>query len=115
MKAASKWTLTGALGLIATVVGIWSTGVWDHVGWTTPNAHAADVQKIQDERILTAGQLKDFRDEWKCDEYDEELLELRRRLVAAETEDEKVTLRHQIAKLEKKMEANECSRFEDFG
>lgn len=115
MKAAHKWSLTGVLSIVGTLVAIWATGIWDHVGWTTPAAHAADIQTVKDERLLVRGEMKEFRDEWKCDEYDEELLDLRKQLAVVTTDAERVNIEHEIEKLKQKMEKLDCSRFEDFG
>ena len=68
------------------------------------NQHAADFK-------VTGTQLSEFRDEWKCDEYDEELLDL----LKEQVENNSVELRRMIEKIRKKMDKLECSRFEDFG
>ena len=82
---------------------------WGVIGWVTPNQQAAAMDQA-------LGDVKEFRDEWKCDEYDEELLELREALVRAQAAGEPTTrIEHEIDKIEKKMEALNCSRFEDFG
>lgn len=97
------------LSIVATVSGIWSTGAWDKVGWMTPSAHAADYEQ-------TVEQIKDFRDEWKCDEYDEELFELKLLLKELEENGEDTTeVEHMIDKLENKIEKLDCQRFDDFG
>ena len=102
-------TLTAALSVIAAVSGIWSTGAWDYIGWTTPRAHAADYEQ-------TIEDIKSFRDEWKCDEYDEEVLKLRLQMIDMEREEEDTTeIELLIQKIERKMESLDCSRFEDFG
>ena len=100
-----------AAGVGASVVAILTFffTFWGAIGWTTPNQHAAAMESA-------LGDVKDFRDEWKCDEYDEELLELREDLVRARAAGEPTTrIEHEIDKIEKKMEALNCSRFEDFG
>ena len=101
--------MTAALTVVAAVIGIGSQlGGWQTIGWQTPAQHDADF-------VVAVEELKEFRDEWKCDEYDEELLELREKLSVAQTEAEKIELQHQIEKLKTKMEKLDCSRFEDFG
>jgi hypothetical protein len=79
--------------------------VWPSIGWTTPNQHANDF-------VVAVEELKKFRDEWKCDEYDEELEDA---LDAQNEGDSSTKLRRHIEKLRKKMDDLNCSRFEDFG
>ena len=56
--------------------------------------------------------IKESRDEWKCDEYDEELLDL----LKEQVDNNSVELRREIEKLKKKIEKLSCvERFEDFG
>ncbi len=94
---------------LAAIVGMWvAVDPWPVVGWTTPNQHDADYK-------VTSEQLQDFRDEWKCDEYDEELLELRMKLSEARGQAEADELTHEIEKLKAKMAKLDCSKFEDFG
>lgn len=101
--------MTAGLTALAAVIGIGSQlGGWHNLGWITPKQHDADFQ-------VAINELKEFRDEWKCDEYDEELLALRERLAEARTETERIELEHQIEKLRNKMDKLDCSRFEDFG
>ena len=115
LKSAHKWSLGSAVGLIGSIVAIWATGIWSVVGWTTPNQHNASIVAIHDQRTIVAGELKDFRDEWKCDEYDEELLDLREQLLDVTSDHERAAIEHEIEKLKEKMARIDCSRFEDFG
>ena len=55
------------------------------------------------------------QDEWKCDEYDEELKEKRIELAQAETPSARAEIQHDISKIEQAMKDRRCSRFEDFG
>jgi len=102
--------ITWTLGTLATVIVILSGmfALWPIVGWTIPNQHDNDF-------VVAINELKNFRDEWKCDEYDEELLDLQQEKAEARIEAIKVELQHEIDKLKRKMEKLECSRFEDFG
>ena len=96
-----------AAGAATIVVAMFT--LWGSIGWTTPNQHNADF-------LTAVGDVKDFRDEWKCDEYDEELLDARERLIRAEANGEDtVEIEHLIEKIKEKMEKLDCSRFEDFG
>ena len=99
-----KWSVT--VGVIASVVVIWTTlNPWPAVGWTTPNQHNADM-------IEAVSEIKDFRDEWKCDEYDEEIRDMLRRQAAG---DDNSDLTEDIKRLRAKMVKLDCGRFEDFG
>lgn len=97
-------------GILAALGGTTAAGVtvydrWDEFGWTTPSQHDQDM-------LEAVGEVKDFRDEWKCDEYDEELLELKRDQAAG---DDSVDTQHTIEQIKEKMRELECSRFDDFG
>jgi len=105
MTKLQKW-----LALIGTVLGLLVTvfALWPVIGWTTPNQHDNDF-------VVAVNAMREFRDEWKCDEYDEELLDLEHELAITEIEEIKVAIQHHIDKIKKKMEETKCSRFEDFG
>jgi len=106
------------LGVIATLAAIGTAGnqFWPTIGWTTPNAHAADVERLASEaedatqEILDA--IKESQDEWKCDEYDEELTDL---LEKQEAGDDSIELERTIEKIREAMQRRDCARFEDFG
>jgi hypothetical protein len=102
------WVIS-AVAFVGSVAGIWSTGLWSHVGWMTPAAHASDYEQ-------TIDSIKQFRDEWKCDEYDEELLNLQLERSRMQRDDEDTTeIDMLIDKIKRKMESIDCSRFDDFG
>lgn len=106
-KAQISWTI----GIIASLIAIGSSikGFWNEVGWITPAQ--SEERHTESEQLI-----KDFRDEWKCDEYEEELIVLKRRLKRMSSDDDDyVELDHKIERIENKMEDTECSRFEDFG
>lgn len=92
--------LAAAGGALAT-----ADDYWPRIGWTTPSQHDADF-------AVTGEQLKDFRDEWKCDEYEEELIALLERQDAGDSAAE---TQHRIDRIRNKMEKIKCERFEDFG
>lgn len=104
-KTQITWLVSTVGGSLAVLAAVFS--LWPVVGWTTPNQHDNDF-------VVAIEELKEFRDEWKCDEYDEELLEMQQKLATA-SEAEKVEIQHIIDKLKAKMEKINCSRFEDFG
>ena len=107
--ATKTWTISGMLTLIASGLAIAATwgGAWDDFGWITPAKYQADYAE-------TMGEIREFRDEWKCDEWDEELLELKRALADPALSDaERVEIEHEVEKLKEKMAKIDCSRFED--
>lgn len=103
-------TAGGAAALVWTVIQMWPT-----LGWTTPNQHDTDMMVTQNAIIEKLDELERQQQrrhaEWKCDEYDEELLAL---LERQETDDS-VELRRDIEKIRDKMRELECSEFDDFG
>ena len=99
------FTISGVGGVLAIIAAAYS--LWPSFGWMTPNSHAADIDQA-------VGDIRAFRDEWKCDEWDEELLDLQKELAAA-TEARRIEIQHEIDKLKQKMLKTDCSRFEDFG
>ena len=104
-----QWTLTGIVTLAIAVGGFVTSGGWHEFGWMTPSAHADDFK--QTEQFI-----REFRDEWKCDEYDEELFDLKLKRELMEEEGGDTTeIDFQIEKLEKKIDKMDCQRFEDFG
>jgi len=100
------WTISTAAAAVALIAS--SIALWPVIGWTTPNRHNNDF-------VVAINELKEFRDEWKCDEYDEELLDLEHDKALARTDAERIEIQHKIDKLKAKMSKLECSRFEDFG
>ena len=81
-----------------------SPAYWHDFGWVTPSQHDKDFAE-------TVGEMRDFRDEWKCDEYSEELLELMQRQAEGFDSPE---VQHKIERIKKKMDDMECSKFDDF-
>ncbi len=101
---ATKMTVGTLVPICAALVAMWvNLDPWPAVGWETPNQHDADYAE-------TIGEMKDFRDEWKCDEYDEELLDL---LKAQRSGDDSVETEREIEKLRERMAKLECERFDD--
>ena len=112
-RAKLAWTV----GLVASCLTCLSLTIamWSTVGWTTPAKHDADIASIIAERMVSEQNvidaIKESRDEWKCDEYDEELLDL----LLEQEDTNTVEIRRDIEKIKQKMEDLNCSRFEDFG
>lgn len=116
MEKRSKIGISAVVTTIAAIVGVWVTiDPWPAIGWVTPSQHDSDIATVNAQYEQAVGDVREFRDEWKCDEYDEELLDLRKDLEQARTDDERAEIEHEIEKLRRKMEELKCSRFEDFG
>jgi len=116
-RAKVAWA-AGTTVSILTVISLTIT-LWGAVGWTTPAQHQADIDLLVAERIVSEGAiievLQKNQDEWKCDEYDEELKAARINLAQAETPRAKAEIEHLIEKIEEAMADRKCSRFDDFG
>ena len=114
MATRSKQLTIGA----AVIAGIAMMGyasdaldAWPKVGWTTPAAHQRDLEELRAEAV---GEVKAFRDEWKCDEYDEEIREkLREQARLAEQGESDPDLDEDIRRLREKMRKLDCGRFEN--
>ena len=93
------------ISAVAVVVSltVGATTLWPQVGWETPNQHAADYAGI-------VSDISNFRDEWKCDEYEEELLELLKRQATGDTS---IETARKVERLKNKIDELNCQRFED--
>lgn len=95
---------------------------WDDYGWVTRYHyrmdHATMLTGAQTTEIfdlledLKVGQ-KANQEEWKCDELDEEILDLELTLLEVETNAEKVPLNRKIEKSKERWDRLDCTRFED--
>ncbi len=105
MKINSKQITWGTiLTTLATIVVLWTTlNPWPVIGWTTPEQHQADFSE-------TVGEMKAFRDEWKCDEWEEELQSL---LEQQRIGDTSVKTERRIEKLHHAIDKLDCGRFEE--
>ena len=105
-----KWLKIVGLPVLAAGV----ITAWSKVGWETPDSHETDLHVHQDATLsaLTAisTKLDVQQDEWKCDEFREELIDLIARSNAdpanAEIIADLETLRGSIAE-------RNCGRFKD--
>jgi len=116
-RAKAAWAAGTAVSVL-TVISLTIT-LWGAVGWTTPAQHQADIDTLVAQRTASESAiievLEKNQDEWKCDEYDEELKAARIMLAQAETPRARAEIEHEIEKIVEAMETRECSRFEDFG
>ena len=109
--------LVSGAATVAAAYGLLTQGptVWNSVGWTTPAQHVADVGNVelmQDsiEEAL-AGEIKAFREEWRCDELAESLLELLRQQQAG---DNSVETAEEITRIRGLInDKYDCSRFDE--
>ncbi len=105
MKINAKHVKWGTvLTTLATVVVLWTTlNPWPSVGWTTPNNHDADID-------IVTGEIKSFRDEWKCDKWEKELQAL---LEDQQAGDDSIPTERRIDKLHHAIDKKECGKFEE--
>lgn len=113
-----------ALGGVAAIVAIvTSLGLnpWDALGWTTPSQHSEDVAvisedvaalnaKIEQVQADAVGGVQEFRDEWKCEELEDELVELLKQQRAG---DDSVETQREIEKVRARIKKLNCERFDD--
>lgn len=95
---------------------------WNDYGWVFKNEyrlHHLNVLTTQQTSEIY-GLLQDLKkgqdtnqDEWKCDELDEEIIDIELAKLTAETDAEKVKLTRNLKKAEERWEKLDCQRFED--
>ncbi len=95
---------------------------WNDYGWVFKNEYrlhhlnvltTAQTSEIYDLlTVLKKGQ-DNNQDEWKCDELDEEIVDIELSKLKAETDEEKVKLSRNLKKAEERWEKLDCQRFED--
>ncbi len=95
--------IVGALGTIV----LQGPEIWHKVGWKTPAAHAAEIERVE---VAFTDVLQEFRDEWRCDEYDEEVKEL---LNAQRAGDDSVETAERLRKLRELQDRRKCSNFDE--
>lgn len=103
----AKWgVIVGSATGVSAIIALATAApvFWNDYGWITPAQHEQDLTAAGDD-------IREFRDEWKCDEYEEELVELLKRQQAG---DDSVELKRLIERIREKMDDIDCSRFEDF-
>lgn len=117
---ASIIALAGLLTAVVTVITFWDT-----YGWVTRAAYAKDeaqeptskqMSSIQMSLDSINSKLDRNRDEWKCDEWEEELIVKRAQRRQAETDPnatdvDKIRLDVEVEDLEEHRKERDCSRF----
>ena len=118
------------VGFVAVLLGIGAAAgattatvaFWNDYGWVFQKEY-----RLQHLGVLTTAQtseiydlLQDLKigqdanqDEWKCDELDEEIIDIELAKLTAETDAEKVKLTRNLKKAEERWEKLDCQRFED--
>jgi len=88
---------------------------WSTLGWYSPNRHAADIVVLRAEFVTATEKSKketeEFRVEWRCSEWAEDLLELYEQRAAG---DDSESLRDKIEDLRDKMNEAGCDKYEDY-
>lgn len=117
----------GAVALLLTIGGLAgattaTVAFWNDYGWVFQKEYRAQhlgvmstqqTSEIYDLlKQLKEGQ-DENQDEWKCDELDEEILEIELDLITAETDAEKVKLKRDLEKAKERWETLDCQKFED--
>ena len=95
---------------------------WNDYGWVFKNEyrlHHLNVLTTQQTseiydllKVLKTGQ-DNNQDEWKCDELDEEIVDIELARLSAETNAEKVKLNRNLEKAKERWIKLDCQRFED--
>lgn len=97
------------VGLLAGGIALWPT-----IGWQTGASHAADVAalqaRIEQLEIEFTGAVEKFYDNWQCDEWHEELVDL---LKAQRNGDDSVETAERIRILRERIARHNCERFEN--
>ena len=112
------WTIGAVLTCLAAGLSMYSQAdeIWPKVGWVTQNQHDSDIEAtstaVEDFADKILGRIDRNHDEWKCDEYREELNEL---LEAKLRGDTSVKTSERILTLRDRMDEDslDCQRFED--
>ena len=114
---AALLTIGAAAGATTATVAFWHDYGWvfqkeyrlQHLNILTTQQTSDIYDLLQDLKI---GQ-DDNQDEWKCDELDEEIVEIELAKLSAETNAEKVKLSRNLEKAKERWDKLDCQRFED--
>ncbi len=110
MNLQTMLTIAGsAAGVIIAGFTLWPT-----IGWQTGARHDADMAAMK-ERLATieaefTGAVEKFYENWKCDEWYEELVDL---LAAQRNGDDSVETSERIRILRDRIRDHNCERFEN--
>jgi len=112
-----KWIISagGLLVALTTVLTFWSTYGWitrtvyadDHKG-VVSSAQIANIENL----LLEIKHDQDLnRDQWECDEMDEEIPELKKELAEAVSVSEQIDIERDIEKQQERWVKLDCSQF----
>ena len=93
------------LAVIAAVIGAFFTGIawaWPRIGWYSPRYIDAQIGNTQQA-------LQDFKEEWRCSQWDKELSD---KLLAQMLGDNSVETAQRIDRLRELIRTNQCARFD---
>lgn len=102
--------------IIAALGTITATGrvLWNDFGWITPVAYAEDLDGVLEAQAAIEStilsEIRKNQDEWKCDEYDEELADL---LLAQSEGDETIETAERIQRIRALRARRDCARFDE--
>lgn len=117
----------GVVALLLTVGGLAgattaTVAFWHDYGWVFQKEYrmhhlnvltTAQTSEIYDLlKVLKTGQDTN-QDEWKCDELDEEIVDIELARLSAETNEEKVKLNRNLEKAKERWDKLDCQRFEN--
>lgn len=75
--------------------------LWPELGWVTPNQHRADFDS-------TLSEITRFRDEWRCDELNEELIDLLEQVSGG---DSSARTEERIRRIRDEIDELDCEQF----
>lgn len=111
-------TVGSIAGVVILAGTLWTTlnpaaNPWQSLGWTTNERHDTELATLRDDlesRItMTEEGSSKFYLHWRCDEWEEELLELLEKKAAG---DDSVELQRRINKLRDRIDEKNCDQFD---
>lgn len=105
---------------ISTLAAIVTLGVavpqfWSTIGWTTPSWHERDINELRQEFVTASEEAdeetREFRKEWRCSEWAEDLEDL---YADQRAGDDSQRMRDRIEGLRERMDEAGCDRYEDY-
>ena len=131
-----KKSWTALIAVSVGIVALWNAqgaigAAWGQYGWVTNAAfylhelspdHSDHETVSEDDFLMLFGLLEEIRDkidrnrdEWACDELDEDLLVLELRLAQSTTVQERVQIEHDLTTGRERWDALNCIDFQDGG
>ena len=98
----SEWSFTGVIGVLAVLAG-W--GLWDKLGWETPDDHNLDINGVTSSNETIIQKLDEIDTHWECYEDGAEL----GRLLAIEVPTNQEA--EDIRQLQDAIDENDCHKY----